>query len=202
MTTQRSDGELSEKDQEIIAVGASVAAGCLPCTTYHRRAAAGAGAAESDILQAVRDATQVRRAATEIMARAGGLSADEAGPPPAGAETRTLLRELVSVGAAYALNCSTSLKTHLEAARAAGATGTQMLTAIKIACAIRDVAGEKARAAAGAVLRVGAAHEADCGCADDDVAPGGGSKCAPDPRAATADAPCCCQTSDDRRSDD
>ena len=50
MKTRREDAALSEKDQEIIAVGASVAAGCLPCTKFHRRAAAGSGATEPEIL--------------------------------------------------------------------------------------------------------------------------------------------------------
>ena len=96
MTTAHEAPALSEKDQEIIAVGASIASGCLPCTTFHLRAASRTGASEREILQAVRDATSVRSAATEIMARAGGPSSALAGNPVQDStEARSLIRELV-----------------------------------------------------------------------------------------------------------
>ena len=161
--------DLGEKDQELIAVGASVASGCLPCTKFHLRAAAGAGAGEGDILQAVRDATAVRKAATEIMARAGGLPASEADQAildPVGAAS--LVRELVQIAAAYTVNCSTGLEEHMAAARAIGATDGQMFTALKIACAIRDVACQKAKAAAGSVLGVSEEQAVACDCSEND----------------------------------
>ena len=204
MKTRREDAALSEKDQEIIAVGASVAAGCLPCTKFHRRAAAGSGATEPEILQAVSDATQVRWAATEIMARAGGLPPAEAGPPPQGsAGPRSLIRELVSASAAYAVSCSTSLAEHLAAARALGATDRQMFAAIKIACAIRDVAAQKARGAAGTALGVPEEDATACDCAEDDAPSAqGASSCAPDAQGGAGDEKCHCQTGDQRRSND
>jgi AhpD family alkylhydroperoxidase len=174
---------LDEKDQELIAVGASVASGCLPCTKFHLRAAAGAGAGEGDVLQAVRDATAVRKAATGIMARAGGLPADEADqalPAPAGVPS--LVRELVKIAAAYTVNCSTGLEGHMATARALGATDGQMFTALKIACAIRDVACQKAKAAAGSVLGVSEEQAVACGCAEADGGPAGktgGCSCQP-----------------------
>ena len=106
--TKKEKQALGEKDQELIAVGASVASGCLPCTKFHRRAAAGAGADEGEILQVVRDATAVRKAATEIMAKAGGMPATEADraiPDPVGVPS--LIRELVKIAAAYTVSCST-----------------------------------------------------------------------------------------------
>ncbi len=68
MTNGHDEPALSEREQEIIAVGASIASGCLPCTKYHLRAAASAGASAREVLDVVRNATQVRRAATEISA--------------------------------------------------------------------------------------------------------------------------------------
>ena len=151
-------------------MGASVASGCLPCTKFHRRAAAGVGADEGEILQAVRDATAVRMAATALMARAGGLPSAEAGPAlPDPAGVRSLIRELVAIAAAYALNCSTSLEEHMGAARALGATDGQMFAALKITCAIRDVACQKAKAAAGSVLGVSAEQAVACDCSDDEA---------------------------------
>jgi AhpD family alkylhydroperoxidase len=183
MTKRNTDPVLGEKDQEIIAVGASVASGCLPCTKFHLRAASSAGACAGDILQAVRDATAVRKTATGIMARAGGMpesEADQAIPDPAGAAS--LVRELVKIAAAYTVNCSTGLEGHMAAARALGATDGQMFTALKIACAIRDVACQKAKAAAGSVLGVSEEQAVACGCAEaDGASPGeaGGCSCQP-----------------------
>lgn len=169
MMKKNDDPILGEKDQEIIAVGASVASGCLPCIKFHRRAAASVGVDEGDILQAVRDAIAVRRAATELMARAGGLPEAEAEtmtPAPAG--DHSLIREFVAIAAAYSINCSTSLEKHMTAARGLGATDGQMFAVLKITCAIRDVACQKAKAAAGSVLGVSEEQAVACDCSDDD----------------------------------
>jgi AhpD family alkylhydroperoxidase len=179
MTTAHEAPALSEKDQEIIAVGASIASGCLPCTKFHLRAASRTGAGEREILQAVRDATRVRTAATEIMARAGGLSSAEGSElVQDSTEARSLIRELVSIGAAYALACTTSLDGHLAAARTLGATDRQVFEAVRIACAIRDVACSKAKAVVGAALGL-----------DEDRATTWGST--GDSAASAGDAPCC-----------
>jgi AhpD family alkylhydroperoxidase len=174
---------LGEKDQELIAVGASVASGCLPCTKFHRRAAASVGADEAEILQAVRDATAVRKAATGIMARAGGLPSAEAGQAISdSAGGSSLIQELVKIAAAYMVNCSTGVEEHMAAARALGATDGQMFTALKITCAIRDVAGQKAKAAAGSVLGVSEEQAVACDCSEVDGASAGeagGCSCRP-----------------------
>ncbi len=189
MRESNEDPGLGEKDQEIIAVGASVATSCLPCTKFHLRAASSAGANKEEILQAVRDAVRVRTAATAFMAKAGGLVSDETNRPiQESEEIRTLIRELVSISAAYAVNCSTNLATHMTAARSLGATDQQMLTAIKIACAVRDVAVQKAKAAAGAVLGVSEEQAVACGCADEDT------------QSERQEEVCSCRTEDTRRS--
>ncbi len=159
---------LSDKDQELIAVGASIAAGCRPCTTYHFRAARIAGANQQEIHQAVEDALSVRNSATQIMTWLGREPSGNAPTPESsGGETQTLVRELVSVGAAFAVNCTTNLERHLAAARQQGATDGQLLTALKIAGAVKSTAESKARAAA--VKAIGCAEDpnAACGCQED-----------------------------------
>lgn len=178
MTKHADAPAINEKDQELIAVGASIACGCLPCTKFHLRAAAGAGASAADIAQAVRDAVQVRRTATDIMAKAGGMAPVEGEAKPDDAGERTLIRELVAAGAAYAINCATSLKAQLEAARALGGTDAQLFAALKIACMVRDVAAQKAKAAAATVLRAPEADTDDECCSDGDA--GRSSGCAPE----------------------
>jgi len=190
MTTQKDAPAIDSREQELIALGASIASGCLPCTKFHLRAAASVGAAADDIAQAVKDATQVRRTATAIMAKAGGLAPVDGGEAAPDAGPRTLIRELVAAGAAYAINCAPSVGAHLEAARALGATNAQLFAALKIACAVRDVAAQKAKAAAAAIFGVDEAHAdgEDC-CSDaDDTA--GRSGCAPE---GTGGKPCGCR---------
>ena len=194
MTNRHKRPTLSEKDGEIIAVGASVASGCLPCTKFHIRAASLAGASGEEILRAVRDATRVRRAATEIMARAGGVPPTEGDESATGAETSSLIRELVSISAAYAITCTTSLEAHLEAALALGATNRQVFAAIEIACGIRDVATSKAKAVVGRYLGVREEQAAACECAEDGAASTvAGSSRASDARGGAGGEPCSCQ---------
>jgi AhpD family alkylhydroperoxidase len=138
-------GLLTEKEQELVALGASVAAGCRPCTAHHVRAARVAGADKEEIRQAVNDALGVRRSASDIMER---LAAKYLGDAPAeeashGSE-QSLMGELVSVGAALAVNCVISLEIHLKAAYQAGATVRQIQTALGIARAVKNMAAKKA----------------------------------------------------------
>jgi AhpD family alkylhydroperoxidase len=162
---------LSEKDNEVIAIAASVAAGCVPCTTFHIRAAGAIGVASEEISQAAREAVRVRLAATSIMAGHGGVSpSGPADPDRASGASRSLILELAAIGAAYAVSCTASLEDHLDAARREGADDAQILTALKIACAIRDVAGQKAKATAAHFL--GASEADSCDCPGGDLMPG------------------------------
>ena len=78
----------------------------------------------------------------------------------------SLVRQLVSVAAAYAICCTTSLQAHVAAARALGATDRQILAALEIACGIKEVAGRKIRASAGAVLGEREAEAGGCDCGE------------------------------------
>ena len=148
------NGSLTQKEKELVALGASIAAGCQPCTTHHFEAVRQAGATESEIRQAVDAALRVRNSATEIMT---GLAAMHLGTGGAVEETgrssKPLIGELVSIGAALAVNCVTNLETHLQAARTVGATERQIQTALGIARAIKKVAEQKAEAIITAVAK-------------------------------------------------
>ena len=159
------NGLLTEKEQELVAVGASIAAGCRPCTAYHVRAARVAGADKEEIRQAVNDALDVRRSATASMAR---LAEKQLGDAPESDATngseKTLIGELVSVGVALAVNCVTDLETHLMAAWQLGATVRQIQTVLDIARAVKSMAGEKAEAAIAKMAEENKVCADDCGC--------------------------------------
>jgi len=161
---------LSQKEKELIAVGVSIAAGCQPCTAHHFKAARAAGATEEEIRQAVDDALCVRNSATKIMTALAEehLGNEPALEEPCGCDAKPLIGELVSIGAALAVNCKTNLETHLKAARVAGASERQIQTTLGLARSIRKVAGQKAEAA----VDIGSAkaedeRDDDCGCNDD-----------------------------------
>ena len=153
---------LTETQQELIAVGVSIAAGCKPCTAYHLKAARAAGASDEEIHQAVHHALGVRHSATEIMARLADKFLGSA--PGSGTNSpaeKSLTDDLVSAGAALAVNCGTSLEAYLNAARQMGATDYQVQTTLTIARAVKNMAGQKAEAIAAKV-----APEGEC-CAVD-----------------------------------
>jgi AhpD family alkylhydroperoxidase len=148
------NGFLTQKEKELVAIGASIAAGCQPCTAHHFKAVRQAGATEAEIRQAVDAALCVRNSATKIMT---GLAEKHLGNGHAVEEpccsSKPLIGELVSVGAALAVNCATNLETHLQAARTVGATERQIQTALGMARAIKKVAEQKAEAITTAVAK-------------------------------------------------
>lgn len=140
---------LTEKEQELVAISASIAAGCQPCTWYHFRVARTTGAGDEEIRQAVNDALDVRANATKVMAGlaqkrlGGGLESDTLND-----SKPSLMSHLAAVSAAYAINCVTNLEKHLAAARGLGATDHQIQTVLGIARAVKNMAGQRIEAAA------------------------------------------------------
>ncbi len=197
------NGRLTQKEKELIAVGASVTAGCQPCTIHHFKAVREAEATEAEIRQAVDDALCVRNNATKIMT---GLAEKHLGNGDVAEEPccseKSLLGELVSIAAALAVNCTTNLETHLQAAQAAGATDHQIQTALGIARNIKKVAGEKVETAVKAATQPIEAKadsdcDDDCGCNDDNGTQAGNvvqesSKQERVPASAAAAQPCGC----------
>jgi 4-carboxymuconolactone decarboxylase len=54
-------GELNNREEELVALGAAIASNCAPCIEYHVPAARKAGLSDSQIEEAVRIADKVRR---------------------------------------------------------------------------------------------------------------------------------------------
>jgi AhpD family alkylhydroperoxidase len=133
---------LTLKERELVAVGSSLAAGCKPCTNYHLREVRQAEASDAEIHQAVADALQVRRDATQVMERHGrerlGASREDAGR--SSSEPATRIRELVSVGAAFAVNCTSSLERHLKAGQRVGIAEEEIQEVVGLAAFIRRMA--------------------------------------------------------------
>jgi AhpD family alkylhydroperoxidase len=138
---------LENKEKELVAVGISVVAGCKPCTNYHVREVRKEGASDEEIRQAIADAMCVRNSASEIM-RTHGLR--QTGEQAAEADSCcgdeiSRIKELVSVGASFAVNCTSNLQKHLDAAKTVGITEEEVNAVIELAERIKEVAASHAK---------------------------------------------------------
>lgn len=171
--------KLTRKEKCLISVGASVAAGCQPCTAFHVKAALEAGASEIEVGQSAEIALRVRKEATSIMA---SVAAKHLGKQEEADNRRTYSRSkidaLVAVAAAYAINCTTGLEYHLNAAQLAEASVQQIQVALGISRSIKITAARQVEAL---VIVIGTADDANggCGCHEPEVeeVPGSGSCC-------------------------
>ena len=150
MTTMET---LSQKDKELVAVAASIASGCLSCTTYHIKALRESGASELEILGAIRIALDVRDNATEIMAEAaqGNLIYEYPGNKQS-SSLKQPIHDLIAIGAALACNSVAGLEYYLTVARTTGTSTRQIKTSMGIAQAIRNEAAERADARIGSLI--------------------------------------------------
>jgi AhpD family alkylhydroperoxidase len=133
---------ITPMEKELAAVGMSVATGCKPCTDFHVKAARKSGASEEEIKQAMTDAFAVRRGATEIM-EAFGLAHFPGSKPafdPERVGKTDRVKELVCIGAAFGVNCVSTLKAHLEAAESVGISHDEITTIAKLSAFIKGKA--------------------------------------------------------------
>lgn len=139
------DARLSPKEKELVAVGASVAAGCIPCTEYHLKEVKGAGATSQEITAAIDAALCVKGSTRGIMEQVAytalGVPREEQPSCCAGPTDR--MKELVSIAAAVAVNCPTNLRKHVDAGRSVGVRDEEMQLVVGLAKMIRSKAMEK-----------------------------------------------------------
>jgi AhpD family alkylhydroperoxidase len=158
---------LSQKEKGLIAVAASIASGCMPCTEQNIKSVGEAGADQAEIREAIDTALGARNNATNIMAEAAqGIPTTEYPIKARSGSLEQPINELVWLGAALAADSVTGLEYYLTRARAAGASTRQIRTAIGIARAIRREAAEKADAIVGSHIEPTLAEGAGtpCGC--------------------------------------
>jgi AhpD family alkylhydroperoxidase len=124
---------LSAKQKSLIGVGASIAAGCQPCTLSFVSAARKAGACDRGIRAAVESGLAGRERASAAMS--DFASAELASPEIDAAfrAERAPLDALIGVAGAIASNTASLVKPCVDTARALGATEDQIRIAAEIA---------------------------------------------------------------------
>ncbi len=142
-----SEPVLDPKVKVLIALGASVAAGCQPCTEFQVKAARNAGACDKGIQFAVEAALAVRQAATRGIDRWSERC--QGARPEIEAAFRTdkqLLTELISVASAVCVQSVPDLVLHLAEARRLGATPEILRSTAGIARSVHNAAMEQIEA--------------------------------------------------------
>jgi AhpD family alkylhydroperoxidase len=133
---------LTTKEKELVAVGISLAAGCKPCTNYHVREARKAGTSDDEIGHALARAIGIRESAAKIMEAHGRARLGVAGEPAAREDATETARiwELVSIGAAFAVNCTANLESHLRKGRELGISDDEIDAVVEIGAFIKAMA--------------------------------------------------------------
>ncbi len=134
----------SEKERALIALTASVAAGCRPCTAYHIQSVRAAGACERSVRLAVEMALSGRASATTAIAE--WAESCQGSRPEVDRDfrgARQLIVNLMSIATAVAVNSAPDLELSLATAQENGTTLEQIRAAIGIARQIQRVAQEK-----------------------------------------------------------
>ncbi|MGC4054728.1 MAG: carboxymuconolactone decarboxylase family protein [Paludibaculum sp.] len=162
-----SEPVVDPKLKVLIALGASVAAGCQPCTEFQIKAAREHGACEQGIHFAVEAALAIRQAATRGMDRWSERCQGER-PELDGAfrANKLLLAELISVASAICVQSVPDLVLHMAEAGRLGATPQMLRATVGIARSVHTAAMEQIEA-------VLSSQNACCPPAPDDGSPCG-----------------------------
>jgi AhpD family alkylhydroperoxidase len=140
---------LTDKEKELVSLGASIASGCRLCTDAHVTESRRVGCSDEEMEQAMRDALSVRESAQVIMERHGlramgrkllGLDEGSDAGETIAEVSPTRMDELVPVAAAYAVSCEANLDAHAAAARDLGVTEKEIRAVVGISKFIKGKA--------------------------------------------------------------
>ncbi|MFQ6608243.1 MAG: carboxymuconolactone decarboxylase family protein [Fidelibacterota bacterium] len=111
---------LSSKEKELVALGASLVAGCIPCTTYHFKKCWETGVSGDEIQEAVYVARSIRNSTSTIMENLVnkhlGIFSEKGNENRGFPNNPSRINELVSIAAAFAVNSTSNLNKHVAAA--------------------------------------------------------------------------------------
>ena len=166
---------LSAEQKELVAVGASVGAGCQPCVSHHLKSGAKAGLEGEQLLAALASAERI---SAEAAVAIGDHARARLGTNVTSPALLSLLEEaLSSLGAALGANDATNIERQMRAAADLGASRSQLQQAIDTAHNVQENAARIHLAEAERLLEAMAAtvaaeidahHDDGCGCQSDE----------------------------------
>jgi AhpD family alkylhydroperoxidase len=136
MTVAAEQQKLTDEQRELVAIGASVGAGCQPCVSHHLKAAAKAGVPAERLLAGVVNA---ELAAAESAERLADHARAQLGSEVKEPKTAPSLDEaLASLGGALGSNDLANVKQQLRVCRHLGVTHAQLREAIELGRAVQE----------------------------------------------------------------
>lgn len=155
---------LTFKEKELVAVSASIASGCKPCTNYHFKKVREAKASDEEIQKAISEAMCVLASAKAIMNSHGLklLGISEKIQDCGCTENATRIKELVSMGAAFAVNCTSTLKKHIAAANTVGISEQEIKSVLDLSLFIKEKAASHVNRIADGAAKSESSE--GCGC--------------------------------------
>jgi AhpD family alkylhydroperoxidase len=135
MTTLEQKLNLGTQQKELVAVGASVGAGCQPCVGHHLQAGTDAGLEDEQLLAAV---VSAERVSAEAAVRMGDHVRGTLGPEVTPALLSRVQETLAALGAALGANDKTNIERQLTAAAELGVSREQLHEAIETARVVQD----------------------------------------------------------------
>jgi len=131
---------LTPEQKELVAIGASVGAGCLPCTSFHFNLSRKIGIEAGRMGAAVADAERVVSDARDRLL--AHVSEELGRDAEASAGTPRVESELAALGAAIAANSLPNIRRHMIQASECGLSGSQLAEAISVAERVQRKAAE------------------------------------------------------------
>ena len=133
---------ITPQERELVIIGAAVASGCKACIRQDMLLANQLHVADTDITDAIAVAIDIRRCATnEIENFVSSGLVDSIKPKQSSAGLRSPRNKaLVSISAAFAVNCVSSLKEQIAAAKAAGIDEKELDAVISLSSFIKAMA--------------------------------------------------------------
>lgn len=124
---------ITKLEKELAAVGISLASGCKPCTDFHMKVVREAGAEVPAVRDAVEQAAAVRAAANGIMYAYGlaHLGNEVSALPAPRLDDRQAV--LTGLGAAFAVNCTSTMEQHIAAATEVGVGAEEIVEIARLA---------------------------------------------------------------------
>jgi AhpD family alkylhydroperoxidase len=179
MATATETQSLTARQKELVAVGASIGAGCHPCVSHHLKAGANAGLDGEQLLAAVSQAERVTAEAAVLMA---DHARSKLGPNVTiPAELSPLDEALAALGAALGANDASAIDLQMQTAHDFGASRSQLERAIEAAKTVQENASRihvrEAQRLLDSITTPPTAAETQsaasggCGCASDEAEP-------------------------------
>jgi AhpD family alkylhydroperoxidase len=130
---------LTIKETELVNFGASIAAGCKPCTSYHFRKVKEAGASNEEIKNVIEDSINIRELAKKEMENHAKslIGVPEQPYIKKDIPNSDRVKVLVSIGAAFAVNCTSTLNNFIALSESVGITTEDIIIIFRSATLVK-----------------------------------------------------------------